>query len=148
MATEVQEQAEQLRLQSYYPENVAHNAQQFYYIRSTSLSIAGSVAGILGLTNFSGLYLYALSLVVTNILILTINAKSTPQRYFVQPFSSPSSSSSPNAAPGKGAARKAATSEKWGTKQVVSTLFDGAQENGFSFVLWWTFWFAVVHVYD
>ncbi|KAN0062905.1 hypothetical protein ACQY0O_004726 [Thecaphora frezii] len=135
----MQDSEETLRLQIYHPTNVAYNAQQLYYIRSTSLSLCGSIAGVLGLTNLSGLYLYLLTLVLTNALILTVNARSAPHKYLIPPsFSSSDNKSS----------QQQQKKVEWDAKQWIQTLGQGAQENAFSFVLWWTFWLAVVHVYD
>ncbi|GAA6064653.1 hypothetical protein JCM10212_005239 [Sporobolomyces blumeae] len=37
-----------------YPLNLAHNARSLYYVKSTTACLAGTVAGILGLTNYVG----------------------------------------------------------------------------------------------
>lgn len=79
-------------------------------MRSTGLSIAGSVAGVLGLTNLHGLWFYALSVLLVNAAVLLVNAKGKPARYLQN-----------------------------------HSVLDGAQENAFSFVLWWTFWYGIVH---
>ncbi|KAK0548561.1 hypothetical protein OC845_003505 [Tilletia horrida] len=132
-----------------YPENLAYNAKQIYLygtpkdvaqwlttgpsllsyapsssLRSTSLSLAGATAGVLGLRNLSGFYFFGAALLLTNSLLLLYNARSAPRKYI--PFLGPEESR-----PG-----------------TLGLLVSGGQENLFSFVLWWTFWFGIVHVYD
>ncbi|KAK0554126.1 hypothetical protein OC846_002215 [Tilletia horrida] len=107
-----------------YPENLAYNAKQIYFLRSTSLSLAGATAGVLGLRNLSGFYFFGAALLLTNSLLLLYNARSAPRKYI--PFLGPEESR-----PG-----------------TLGLLVSGGQENLFSFVLWWTFWFGIVHVYD
>ncbi|KAK0528449.1 hypothetical protein OC834_003386 [Tilletia horrida] len=107
-----------------YPENLAYNAKQIYFLRSTALSLAGASAGVLGLRNLSGFYFFALTLLLTNALLLAYNARAQPKRYI--PHLGPE-----DARPG-----------------VVGLALQGGQENLFSYVLWWTFWYGIVHVYD
>ncbi|KAL9931185.1 hypothetical protein V8E36_009952 [Tilletia maclaganii] len=107
-----------------YPENLAYNAKQIYFLRSTALSLAGASAGVLGLRNLSGFYFFGLTLLLTNALLLVYNARSQPRKYI--PHMGPEASR-----PG-----------------LVGLALQGGQENLFSFVLWWTFWFGIVHVYD
>ncbi|SPO30568.1 uncharacterized protein UTRI_05185 [Ustilago trichophora] len=158
----IQEQELQLRAQSYYPENVTHNAKQVEYVRSTALSVAGSVAGVLGLTNWLGFGFYIVSVLLTNILVLAINANGSPSRYFISP-SPPAkplmSSSGPNTASTNskvktvGSATGSALtidprSGSFSMQDIAGFLVNGLTENAFSFILWWTFWFGIVHVYD
>lgn len=61
---------------------VMHNNKQLQYIRSCFAAIAGSVAGILGLTNWSGFVFYAMSWSVLSLLLLLIKT-SSPSQHFV-----------------------------------------------------------------
>jgi len=99
-----------------YPENVAFNGRQLYYIKSTSLSISGSLSGILGLTNFTGFILYFLTTFFVNFLILTVNCRFNAKSFFKTGF--------------------------------VEVMFGGLLDNLFNFMLWWTLFYALVHVYD
>ncbi|KAI8374609.1 uncharacterized protein BYT42DRAFT_499213 [Radiomyces spectabilis] len=63
--------------------NVAHNTKQLQYIRSCFAAIAGSAAGILGLTNWSGFLFYGISWSVLSILLFTFKMKQSPSNYFV-----------------------------------------------------------------
>ncbi|CBQ69108.1 conserved hypothetical protein [Sporisorium reilianum SRZ2] len=159
----IQEQELQLRAQSYYPENVAHNGKQVEYVRSTALSVAGGVAGVLGLTNWLGFGFYVVSVLLTNLIVLGVNANGTPSKFFISPSppakplassSAPSTSAHSKSAKGKpaSAAKPALTidprSGSFSTQDVAGFLVNGLTENAFSFILWWTFWFGIVHVYD
>ncbi|KAJ1017866.1 hypothetical protein NDA16_005182 [Ustilago loliicola] len=158
----IQEQALQLRAQSYYPENVTHNAKQVEYVRSTALSVAGSVAGVLGLTNWIGFGFYIVSVLLTNSLVLLINANGSPSKYFispsppVKPLTSPSKSPSASnknvKAKTVGGSGPSMTidprSGSFSAQDVAGFLMNGLTKNAFSFILWWTFWFGIVHVYD
>ncbi|TKY89003.1 hypothetical protein EX895_002244 [Sporisorium graminicola] len=161
----IQEQELQLRAQSYYPENVAHNAKQVEYVRSTALSVAGGVAGVLGMTNWLGFGFYVVSVLLTNLIVLGINANVTPSKFFISPSppakpltSSPSSNTATTAASkttkvkSAGSAKQALSidprSGSFSPKDVAGFLVNGLTENAFSFILWWTFWFGIVHVYD
>ncbi|CDR88936.1 uncharacterized protein SPSC_05768 [Sporisorium scitamineum] len=159
----IHEQELQLRAQSYYPENVAHNGKQVEYVRSTALSVAGGVAGVLGMTNWLGFGFYIVSVLLTNLLVLGINANGTPSKFFIspsppaQPFTSSSANNTASIskntkAKSAGSAKQTLTidprSGSFSTKDVAGFLVNGLTENAFSFILWWTFWFGIVHVYD
>ncbi|SNX86947.1 uncharacterized protein MEPE_05656 [Melanopsichium pennsylvanicum] len=156
----IAEQELQLRAQSYYPENVTHNAKQVEYVRSTALSVAGGVAGVLGLTNWLGFGFYIISVLFTNILVLGINANGSPSKYFLTPsppakslISSSSTANTASKPKATGATLEAALtidprSGSFSAKDIAEFLVNGLTENAFSFILWWTFWFGIVHVYD
>ncbi|KAI8888513.1 DUF786-domain-containing protein [Backusella circina FSU 941] len=56
----------------YVQANVMHNTRQLQYIRSCFAAIAGSAAGILGLTNLNGFLFYGVSwLILSGLLLLT-----------------------------------------------------------------------------
>ncbi|CAD6885178.1 unnamed protein product [Tilletia controversa] len=107
-----------------YPENLAYNAKQIYFLRSTALSLAGASAGVLGLRNLSGFYFFAVTLLLTNLVLLAYNARAQPSKYVPHLGTIATQ-------PG-----------------VVGLAVQGGQENLFSYVLWWTFWYGIVHVYD
>ncbi|KAJ1021210.1 hypothetical protein NDA18_005451 [Ustilago nuda] len=157
----IQEQELQLRAQSYFPQNVTHNAKQVEYVRSTALSVAGSVAGVLGLTNWIGFGFYIVSVLLTNSLVLLINANGTPSKYFISPSppAKPLTSSKSPAATNKNVKVKTVSpsepsvsidprSGSFSAQDVAGFLANGLTENAFSFILWWTFWFGIVYVYD
>ena len=125
-------------------------------VRSTALSVAGSVAGVLGLTNWLGFGFYIISVLLTNSLVLTINANGSPSKYFISPsppakplVSSPNSSTSSKKGSTETASSAGPTidprSGSFSTQDVAGFLINGLTENAFSFILWWTFWFGIVH---
>ncbi|OZJ05022.1 hypothetical protein BZG36_02141 [Bifiguratus adelaidae] len=67
----------------YVPAHMAHNAQVILFIRSTTAAITGSAAGILGLTNWSGFLFYAVTWVLSTLLIISMKAKGKLGLYFV-----------------------------------------------------------------
>ncbi|KAI5480611.1 hypothetical protein MNV49_000307 [Pseudohyphozyma bogoriensis] len=99
-----------------YLPNVVANAQSLYYVKSTSSSISGAVAGVLGLTNLSGFLFYLVSSVAVGIVFAALNCKGRPAAYFANK-----------------------------SREVV---LGGLLDNAFSFVLFWTLFYALVHIYD
>lgn len=67
----------------YFQPHMAHNAKQLQFIRSCFAAIAGSAAGILGLTNWNGFLFYALSWTILASLLLLIKCSSQPGLYFI-----------------------------------------------------------------
>ncbi|PWN31501.1 uncharacterized protein FA14DRAFT_192977 [Meira miltonrushii] len=134
---------QQLHMQRFCPENVAHNAKQLYYIRSVVTSVAGSLAGVLGLINFTGFYLYLGTILITNLAILLFNVHFDPQRYLFSFNPVPIEKKGQN---------KSAKLQSNGTRSLLwpylSFLLEGAQEMAFGYVLWWTLWTALIHVFD
>ncbi|KAI9028226.1 hypothetical protein CLU79DRAFT_738334 [Phycomyces nitens] len=63
--------------------HLAHNAKQLQFIRSCFAAIAGSAAGILGFTNWSGFLFYALGWSILSVLVLLFNCGSKPSRFFI-----------------------------------------------------------------
>ncbi|KAI7863681.1 hypothetical protein BDF14DRAFT_1972761 [Spinellus fusiger] len=63
--------------------HLAHNIKQLQFIRSCFAAIAGSVAGILGLTHWSGFLFYALSWAILSVLLVVGKCTSRPYRFFV-----------------------------------------------------------------
>lgn len=68
----------------YVQSHVMHNARQLQYIRSCFAAIAGSAAGILGLTNLSGFLFYAVSWVILNGILMTRACGS--KKYFINGY--------------------------------------------------------------
>lgn len=108
---------------------------------------------MLGLTNWLGFGFYIVSVLLTNSLVLLINAQSAPSKYFISPSppTKPLTASSSNSTAGKNS--KAAGAEltidprsgSFSPQDVASFLVNGLTDNAFSFILWWTFWFGIVH---
>ncbi|KAI8339826.1 transmembrane protein 93-like protein [Blakeslea trispora] len=68
----------------YIQPHVMHNARQLQFIRSCFAAIAGSAAGILGLSNLFGFLFYAMSWVVLSALLLIKTGGS--KTYFVHGY--------------------------------------------------------------
>ncbi|GAA5813225.1 hypothetical protein MFLAVUS_006699 [Mucor flavus] len=68
----------------YVQSHVMHNARQLQYIRSCFAAIAGSAAGILGLTNLSGFLFYALSWTILSTLLIARTSRLN--KYFIQGY--------------------------------------------------------------
>ncbi|KAI9313926.1 Rab5-interacting protein-domain-containing protein [Dichotomocladium elegans] len=95
---------------------IMHNAKQLQFIRSCFAAIAGSAAGILGLTNWTGFLFYALCWTVLAALLVVIKCKSQPGLYFVN-----------------------------GWRELV---VDGAMNGLLSYILFHTFLYGLVHLYQ
>lgn len=107
-------------------------------IRSVITSVAGSAAGVFGLTNFSGFYCYLASLVLTNIAIFVVNVQFQPRRYLL----SFNPAKDPLAKGSTGTSTDGSALVAW---RYISFLMEGAQEMAFGYVLWWTLWTAIIH---
>lgn len=114
-------------------ENVAWNHRSIESVRSTCSCLSGSFAGILGLTNLSGIGFYLASLTITNSLILIVNWL----RLLVTPNSN--SSSHPQSS-----LDNVLSNLKFGYRFWSSGLID----NAFGFILWWTLFYGSIHIYD
>lgn len=68
----------------YVQSHVMHNARQLQFIRSCFAAIAGSAAGILGLTNLSGFLFYAIGWIILSILLIT--KTSGVKKYFIHGY--------------------------------------------------------------
>lgn len=110
------------------------------------------------MTNWLGFGFYIVSVLLTNVIVLGINANGSPSKYFITPSPplKPLASQPTAAAPSKNSKVKTLGSTKqpltidprsgsFSAKDVVSFLANGLTENAFSFILWWTFWFGIVH---
>lgn len=149
-----------------------------YSIRSISLAVAGSTAGILGLSSGPGLLFFLLSVLSINALILVFPARGAPHKYLLNPppqsplgfvlgiggsvataaaIASPGimaygasavlggAASSANA---RGVAREQKVvrgKEGEDLGDVAWYLLEGLKGELLSFILWWTFWTAIVH---
>lgn len=65
----------------YVQSHVMHNGRQLQFIRSCFAAIAGSAAGILGLTNLSGFLFYAISWIILSALLIV--RTSGTKKYFI-----------------------------------------------------------------
>ncbi|WFD47825.1 hypothetical protein GLX27_002488 [Malassezia furfur] len=136
-------------VQQFNTENVGFNLAQAHSFRSLTLSIAGSIAGVLGLQNLAGFGFFVLSVVFLNTVLLLVNAKGRPHAYFVLGSAPMTTDASERLVPAKAAQlRTPATPAQRARQLALWVLLQGAQENMLSFLLWWTFWYAIVHVYD
>ncbi|BGP35501.1 hypothetical protein JCM10296v2_007339 [Rhodotorula toruloides] len=61
--------------------NLVHNQRALYYVKSTTACIAGSVAGILGLTNLHGFVLFFITSFGVGALYSAVNCGMKPSRY-------------------------------------------------------------------
>lgn len=100
----------------FYQPHVAHNMKQLQFIRSCFAAIAGSAAGILGLTNWSGFLFYALSWTILATMLILIKSHSQPSKYFMN-----------------------------GWRELV---VDGALGGLLSYILFHTFLYGLVHLYQ
>lgn len=87
--------------------------------------------------------------------VILLNARAQPSKYLLDPavmriksrnakvrekakaVSSQQGQSADGAGPG---------AQAWMWMKLV--FMEGAQENVLSYILWWTFWYGIVHVYD
>jgi len=135
--------------QHHDPAQIAYNLSQVHALRSTTLTIAGSVAGVLGLKNIAGFAFFWGSVVFINTVILFVNAQAQPDRYFVM-YSPPLAANAlETLAPSKVEQLRAPPSS---SRRLLALMWwmavQGAQENLLPFITWWTFWHGIVHVYD
>lgn len=114
-------------------------------LRSLTLSIAGATAGVLGLTNAQGFGFYAASVVLVNALILVVNARMQPSDYFILSGSTSTDPAEELAAANTAKEREPRTpiESAWELSKFI--VLQGAQDNLLSFILWWTFFYAIVH---
>lgn len=114
--------------------------------RSLALSIAGAVAGVLGLQNLWGFGFFAISVVFVNLVLIAVNTGYRPELFFVLVPSPVLTTSMEKLVPGKAEQlRKPLPSIKRLAYMAQWVVVQGAQENLLSFILWWTLWFGLVH---
>jgi hypothetical protein len=70
---------------SFVQSHVMYNGRQLQYIRSCFAAIAGSAAGILGLTNLNGFLFYALCWTILSGLLLMTRAQRV-KKYFINGY--------------------------------------------------------------
>ncbi|WFD31837.1 hypothetical protein MSPP1_002877 [Malassezia sp. CBS 17886] len=130
-------------------ERVAHNQAQSYSLRSMTLSVAGATAGVLGLKNLTGFAFFFVSVVFVNSVLLLVNAHGAPSRYFVLAMPPATTHPGEQLVPAKAAElRKKPAPAAVALNIARWVLFQGVQDNMLSYVLWWTFWYGIIHVYD
>ncbi|KAM0752675.1 hypothetical protein T439DRAFT_323289 [Meredithblackwellia eburnea MCA 4105] len=101
--------------QLHFTPNVLQNTQSLSYVKSTTASLSGALAGILGLTNLNGFIFYLITSLSVGVTFALANAGGRSGRYFVG-----------------------------GVREVVG---GGVLDNLFGFVLFWTLFYALVHIY-
>merc|ERR1711939_85747 len=69
---------------AHHPENVAHNTKSLNYVRSTLACISGAIAGILGLTSYTGFAFYFITSLWVGGIVAAYNTGFKPGQYFKQ----------------------------------------------------------------
>merc|ERR1712087_273956 len=64
-----------------HPENMQHNARSLNYVRSSISIISGVLAGVLGLTSYSGFLFYLFTSVFAGLTVNLCNAGLRPSHY-------------------------------------------------------------------
>ncbi|EFP87182.1 uncharacterized protein PGTG_13401 [Puccinia graminis f. sp. tritici CRL 75-36-700-3] len=116
-----------------FKENVIWNDRAIDSIRSTCSCLSGSLSGIIGLTNFSGLGFYLASFTLVNLTILLVNYLRLLAGY---------SSILP--------VKNHSVAKNLSQNLKFSSAFWGAGliDNSFGFILWWTLFYGLIHIYD
>ena len=111
-----------------------------------TLSLAGAIAGVLGLQNLSGFAFFLCSVVFVNAVLVLVSAKGDPRAFFVLGSLPAITDPSERLLPAKAAQLRAPPTPVQSALQLARwVLLQGAQENALSFLLWWTFWYGIVH---
>lgn len=116
----------QQSVQLLYAPNVQHNILTLTSIKFISAVFAGSVAAILGLTNFAGFGLFALAMLWAALCIYAVCCKGKPGRYMA------------SAVTAKGV--------NGGGSGMIELLNPGS-DNAFTFVLVWTLFYGEQFAY-
>lgn len=72
------------RLQLLYQPHITHNSASLSTLKWLCTSFAGSVAGVLGLENYAGFALFALSIVLTSVAVWGVQCKGRGVDRYVQ----------------------------------------------------------------
>ncbi|KAJ3719205.1 hypothetical protein C8R42DRAFT_722890 [Lentinula raphanica] len=128
MSNDPSAQAHQTAQQLLYPPNIQHNTLTLTSIKFLSAVFAGATAGILGLTNLAGFGLFALAMLWSAGCVYVVCCKGKLEKYM----------------PGAVTA-KAINGSGWSG---VMELVNPGSDNAFTFVLVWTLFYGIVHVYD
>ena len=67
--------------QTLYPPHVIQNVTTLFNIKYLSSCFAGAVAGVLGLENWAGFTLFALTTLITSALLYLVKCRAAPQKY-------------------------------------------------------------------
>ncbi|KAL1666552.1 hypothetical protein GGF50DRAFT_113118 [Schizophyllum commune] len=102
------------KVQLIYPPNVQVNST-VNTVKFITASLAGAVAGILGLQHIKGFALFGASTLLTAFCLFAINCRGSPARYVLGG---------------------------------LPALVNPGKDNAFTFVLVWTLFYGIVHVYD
>lgn len=104
-------------------------------------SVAGSLAGVLGLINLTGFYLYLGTILFTNLAILLFNVHFDPQRYLFS-FNTVPTEKKVHIKTERNHNSSTIFQSGW---PYLTFILEGAQEMAFGYVLWWTLWTALIH---
>lgn len=114
--------------------------------RSLTLSIAGSIAGVLGLQNLSGFLFFFLSVVFVNVVLVFVQAHGKPEEYFSLYPAPVLTTALEKLVPSTAEKLRRPVSPVMKTLRIAQwIIFQGLQENILGFILWWTFWHGIVH---
>ncbi|KAF9046992.1 hypothetical protein BDP27DRAFT_1346280 [Rhodocollybia butyracea] len=121
-----------------YAPNVQHNTLTLTSIKFISSCFAGCVAGILGLTNLAGFGLFLISMLWAAFCVYVVCCKGKPGKYM------PSAIGASVVAAGTGKGNKSGNGNGTGLMELLNP----GTDNAFTFVLVWTLFYGIVHVYD
>lgn len=114
--------------------------------RSLTLSIAGSIAGVLGLQNLDGFLFFFLSVMFVNLVLVFINAHGNPEEYFSLYPAPLLTTSLEKLVPSTAEKLRQPVPPLMRAMRITQwVIFQGLQENILAFILWWTFWHGIVH---
>ncbi|KAK9896026.1 DUF786-domain-containing protein [Cystobasidium minutum MCA 4210] len=103
-------------LTSLHPENMQHNARSLNYVRSSISIISGILAGVIGLTSYSGFVFYLLTSILAGLVVNVCNTALRPKQYFKNGY--------------------------------LETATQGLAGNLMAYLLFWTLFYGLVHVYE
>ncbi|CAH7676816.1 hypothetical protein PPACK8108_LOCUS11924 [Phakopsora pachyrhizi] len=108
-----------------FVESVIANTRSVDYVKSSCSCIAGSLAGVLGLTNHHGLIFYLISSIITSLIIIIVSSTNLLNRD-----------------------QNLSNSEAVYFRSKITLWSVGLVDNVFGYLLWWTLFYGLVHIYD
>ncbi|WVQ96124.1 hypothetical protein IAU59_003226 [Kwoniella sp. CBS 9459] len=121
-----------------HPPSVMHNSRVLSSLGTLSACFSGLIAGLLGLTNLSGFFLYVLSAAFTSLVLGALKCNFNISRYVPQANSAIGSGV-------PGAEGSGPKGQEWKGWWALSGI---GQENLLGFLLFWIGSYALIHVYD
>lgn len=106
-----------------YGPHLQSNLSSVFNIKFLVFIFSGATAGVLGLTNLYGFLLFAFSTVLCAALVALVSCRGSPSKFVGD---------------GKGMSDKSA----W------TSLLTPGMDNVWGFILTWTLFYGIVHVYD